>query len=98
MANEVRISDVRSDVCSSELKMLDKGVRNIGWIVDTHDLVFTSSTQWLDSPPKFKGAKIRGLNKLFDSGLSAMGAVAVSMPGSEVYQALQTGVTRQRAV
>ncbi|AEC20727.1 C4-dicarboxylate-binding periplasmic protein, putative [Pusillimonas sp. T7-7] len=73
-------------------KMLDKGVRNIGWIVDTNDLVFTSSTQLLDSPPKFKGVKIRGLNKLFDSGLSAMGAVAVSMPGSEVYQALQTGV------
>src|SRR3546814_8742043 len=32
------------------------------------------------------------LNKLFDSGLSAMGAIPVSMPGSEVYQALQTRV------
>src|SRR5690606_9274480 len=73
-------------------KMLDKGVRNIGWIVDTNDLIFTSSTQLLDAPEKFKGVKIRGLNKLFDAGLSAMGAVGVSMPGSEVYQALQTGV------
>ncbi|NYT59045.1 TRAP transporter substrate-binding protein DctP [Alcaligenaceae bacterium] len=73
-------------------KFLDKGVRNIAWIVDTNDLVFTSSTQLLDSPEKFKGVKIRGLNKLFDAGLSAMGAVPVSMPGSEVYQALQTRV------
>src|SRR3546814_3803172 len=73
-------------------KMLDKGVRNIGWIVDTNDLVFTSSTQLLDAPKKFEGVKIRGLNKLFDSGLSAMGAIPVSMPGSEVYQALQTRV------
>src|SRR3546814_7912142 len=46
----------------------------------------------MDAPEKFKGVKIRGLNKLFDTGLSAMGAVPVSMPGSEVYQALQTGV------
>lgn len=73
-------------------KMLKKGVRNIGWIVDTNNLIFTSSTQLLDSPSKFKGIKIRGLNKLFDAGLSAMGAVPVSMPGSEVYQALQTRV------
>lgn len=75
-----------------EQKLLDKGVRNIAWIVDTNDLVFTSSTQVLDTPEKFKGVKIRGLNKLFDAGLSAMGAVPVSMPGSEVYQALQTRV------
>lgn len=73
-------------------KMAEKGIRNIGWIVDTNDLLFTSSTQLLDAPEKFKGVKIRGLNKLFDAGLSAMGAVAVSMPGSEAYQALQTGV------
>ncbi|NYT37178.1 C4-dicarboxylate ABC transporter [Allopusillimonas soli] len=73
-------------------KMLDKGVRNIGWIVDTNDLIFTSSTQLLDDPSKFKDVKIRGLNKLFDAGLIAMGAVPVSMSGSEVYQALQTRV------
>ena len=38
------------------------------------------------------GVKIRGLNKLFDAGLTAMGAAPSAMPGSEVYQALQTGV------
>lgn len=73
-------------------KLLDKGVQNIGWIVDTNDIVFTSSTGLLDAPEKFKGVKMRGLNRLFDSGLEAMGAVSVAMPGSEVYQALQTRV------
>lgn len=73
-------------------KMAKKGVKNIGWIVDTNDLIFTSSNHLLDAPDKFKGVKIRGLNKLFDSGLIAMGAVPVSMPGSEVYQALQTKI------
>ncbi len=73
-------------------KMAEKGVKNIGWIVDTNDLIFTSSNHLLDAPEKFKGVKIRGLNKLFDAGLIAMGAVPVSMPGSEVYQALQTRV------
>ncbi|NYT78433.1 TRAP transporter substrate-binding protein DctP [Alcaligenaceae bacterium] len=72
--------------------MAKKGVKNIGWIVDTNDLIFTSSNHLLDAPEKFKGVKMRGLNKLFDSGLIAMGAVPVSMPGSEVYQALQTKV------
>lgn len=73
-------------------EMLKKGVRNIAWMVDTNDLIFTSSTQLLDEPAKFKGVKMRGLNKLFDAGLLAMGAVTIAMPGSETYQALQTGV------
>lgn len=75
-----------------EQKMLEKGVKNIAWIVDTNDIVFTSSTGLLDSPEKFDGVKMRGLNRLFDAGLEAMGAVSVAMPGSETYQALQTRV------
>lgn len=73
-------------------EMLKKGVRNIAWMVDTNDLIFTSSKELLDEPAKFKGVKMRGINKLFDAGLIAMGAVTVAMPGSETYQALQTGV------
>ena len=43
-------------------------------------------------PADFAGVKIRGLSKLFDEGLRAMNAAPAAMPGSEVYQALQTGV------
>jgi C4-dicarboxylate-binding protein DctP len=73
-------------------KIQEKGVRNIGWLVDANDAVITSSKAPLVAPADYKGVKIRGLNKLFDNGLAAMGASPSAMPGSEVYQALQTGV------
>ena len=44
------------------------------------------------TPADFKGVKVRGLSKLFDAGLAAMGAAPSPMPAPEVYQALQTGV------
>ncbi len=75
-----------------DAKMEARGVRNIAWIVDTNDGIFTSTSKPLVVPADFAGLKIRGLNKLFDAGLSAMGAAPSAMPGSEVYQALQTGV------
>ncbi|MBZ0226747.1 MAG: TRAP transporter substrate-binding protein DctP [Comamonas sp.] len=73
-------------------KMAQRGVRNIAWIVDANDGIFTSAQKPLVTPADFSGLKIRGLNKLWDTGLSAMGAQPSAMPGSEVYQALQTGV------
>ncbi|MBW6495641.1 MAG: TRAP transporter substrate-binding protein DctP [Burkholderiaceae bacterium] len=75
-----------------DAKMEAKGVKNIAWIVDTNDGIFTSAKKPLISPADFPGLKIRGLNKLFDAGLEAMGASPLSLPGSEVYQALQTGI------
>lgn len=75
-----------------DAKMEAKGVKNIAWIVDTNDGIFTSAKGPLVKPADFAGLKIRGLNKLFDEGLSAVGAAPSAMPGSEVYQALQTGV------
>lgn len=75
-----------------DAKMEARGVKNIAWIVDTNDGIFTSAKKPLASPADFSGLKIRGLNKLFDAGLEAMGASPSAMPGSEVYQALQTGV------
>lgn len=75
-----------------DAKMAARGVRNIGWIVDANTGIFTSNRKLLLSPADFAGLKIRGLDKMFDAGLAAMGAHPVAMPGSEVYQALQTGV------
>lgn len=69
-----------------------KGVKNIAWLVDASDGVFTSENRPLVNPEDFAGVKIRGLSKMFDNGLTAMGAKPSAMPGSEVYQALQTGV------
>lgn len=75
-----------------DAKMEAKGVKNIAWIVDSNDGIFTSAKKPLVAPADFAGVKIRGLNKLYDSGLTAMGAAPSAMPGSEVYQSLQTGV------
>jgi C4-dicarboxylate-binding protein DctP len=75
-----------------DAKMEAKGVKNIAWIVDTNDGIFTSAKKPLVAPSDFAGLKIRGLNKLFDAGLRSMGASPSAMPGSEVYQSLQTGV------
>lgn len=75
-----------------DAKMEARGVKNIAWIVDTNDGIFTSANKPLAAPADFAGLKIRGLNKLFDAGLAAMGASPSAMPGTEVYQALQTGV------
>jgi C4-dicarboxylate-binding protein DctP len=75
-----------------DAKMLEKGVKNIAWLVDANDGIFTSAKAPLIKPEDFKGVKIRGLSKLWDEGLVAMDAAPSAMPGSEVYQALQTGV------
>lgn len=75
-----------------DAKMEAKGVHNIAWILDANDGIFTSAKGPLVKPEDFKGVKIRGLNKLFDKGLEALGAAPAAMPGSQVYQALQTGV------
>jgi len=92
-----RVELMKKFVGSDAAKMLDakmeaKGVKNIAWLVDANDGIFTSAKAPLIKPEDFKGVKIRGLNKLFDAGLAAMGASPSPMPGSEVYQALQTGV------
>lgn len=75
-----------------DAKMAEKGVLNIAWLMDANDGIFTSSTKALVAPADFKGVKVRGLSKLFDAGLEAMGAAPSPMPAPEVYQALQTGV------
>ncbi|MCG6930030.1 MAG: TRAP transporter substrate-binding protein DctP [Desulfofustis sp.] len=73
-------------------KLEEKGVKNIAWLFITNTSIFTSNGKPLVKPEDFKGVKIRGLNKLVDSGLRDLGAAPSAMSGSEVYQALQTGV------
>nr|PZN77001.1 MAG: C4-dicarboxylate ABC transporter [Pseudomonadota bacterium] len=75
-----------------EEKLLEKGVRNIAWLFQTNTSVFTSKGRFLVKPEDFKGVKLRGLNAAFDAALAALGATPTSLPGSEVYQALATGV------
>jgi C4-dicarboxylate-binding protein DctP len=75
-----------------EEKLADKGVKNVAWLFQTNTSVFTSKGRALITPDDFKGIKIRGLGGPFDQGLVAMGASPATLPGSEVYQALSTGV------
>ena len=72
--------------------LLKKGVRNVVWLFTTRMSAYTSKGKPLIKPSDFKGMKIRGLNKLVDGGLKALGAAPSAMSGSKVYNALQTGV------
>lgn len=73
-------------------KLEEKGVKNVVWMFQTNMSVFTSNDRFLQAPGDFAGLKMRGLGPAFDEGLSAMGATTVTLPGSEVYQGLATGV------
>lgn len=73
-------------------KLEARGVHSIAWLYITRESIFTSSRKPLVTLDDFKGVKIRGLNSLTDNALSAVGAAPSAMPGSEVYQALQSGV------
>jgi len=75
-----------------DAKIMKKGVKNVVWLFTTRMSAYTSKGHPLISPADFKGVKIRGLNKLVDSGLVALGAAHSAMSGSKVYQALSTGV------
>lgn len=75
-----------------ESRLQEKGVRNIAWMFTTRMIAFTSNGNPLLEPADFEGVKIRGLNPTVDAGLEALGAAPSAMSGSEVYQALSTGV------
>ncbi|MBP2299689.1 TRAP transporter substrate-binding protein DctP [Azospirillum picis] len=75
-----------------EERLLKKGVKNVAWMFQTNTSVFTSKGKALLKPEDFQGLKMRGIGPAFDRGLKAMGATPVAIPGSEVYQALATGV------
>lgn len=75
-----------------EEKLLRKGVRNISWMFTSRMNAVTSNGKPLLAPRDFKGLKIRGLNPTVNAGLEALGAAPSALSGSEVYQALSTGL------
>jgi TRAP-type C4-dicarboxylate transport system substrate-binding protein len=75
-----------------EEKLLEKGVKNVVWMFQTNTSVFTTNGEPLIAPADFEGLKFRGLTPPFDAAFVALGATPAAMPGSEVYQALATGV------
>jgi C4-dicarboxylate-binding protein DctP len=69
-----------------------RGVHAISWLYITRISIFTSGKKPILTLADFQGLKIRGLNTLTDNSLKAVGAAPSTMPGSEVYQGLQSGV------
>lgn len=75
-----------------DTKLEQRGVHSVAWLYITRQTIVTSSKRPIVAVDDFKGVKIRGLNSMTDKGLAAAGAAPSAMPGSEVYQALQSGV------
>ncbi len=75
-----------------DAKLEQRGVHSVAWLYITRQTIVTSSKRPIVAVDDFKGVKIRGLNSMTDKGLAAAGAAPSAMPGSEVYQALQSGV------
>ncbi len=73
-------------------KLEQRGVKSVAWLYITRQTIVTSSKRPIIALDDFKGVKIRGLNSMTDNALTAAGAAPSAMPGSEVYQALQSGV------
>ncbi|MCB1342387.1 MAG: TRAP transporter substrate-binding protein DctP [Pseudooceanicola sp.] len=69
-----------------------KGVQNLAWLYMGNVTTILSKDKPIISPEDLKGVRIRGLDQVFDAGIHEVGGEAVIMPGSEVYQALQTGI------
>ena len=91
------LDKIRRFPASDARKLLDeklqqRGVKSVAWFYITRQSIFTSGKKELKSLQDFQGVKIRGLNPMVDNALKAAGAAPSAMPGSEVYQALQSGV------
>lgn len=75
-----------------DAKLEQRGVHSLAWLYITRQTIITSNKHPIVNVGDFKGVKIRGLNSMTDAGLAAAGAAPSAMAGSEVYQALQSGV------
>lgn len=68
-----------------------KGVHLLG-VVSAGTVVISNSKRPLKWPKDFKGLKLRSFGRMGKDTLQALGAVAVVIPSSEAYSALQQGV------
>jgi len=75
-----------------DAKLEAKGVHNLAWFFTTRVSIFSSQKKPIITTADFQGLKIRGLNKLVDNALTAVGAAPSALPGDEVYNGLQTGL------
>ena len=73
-----------------EKLMEDHGVKNLVWA--WFDGGIGSKVRSIDLPGDVKGTKLRAAGKKFEYMLGQAGASITSMPSSEVYHALSTGV------
>jgi len=73
-----------------EQMMLDNGVRNLVWA--WFDGGVGSKVRQIKLPADVKGTKLRAAGKKFEFMLREAGASITSMPSSETYHALSTGV------
>jgi C4-dicarboxylate-binding protein DctP len=69
-----------------------RGVKTLAWLFTTRMSIFTSGKKPLVTLEDLKGVKIRGINALINTGLSAAGAAPANTPAPEVTQALGSGV------
>lgn len=91
------LAKIKKFPTSDARKFLDgllakRGVHSVSWLYITRISIFTSGKKPIKTLADFEGLKIRGLNPLTDNALKAVGAAPSAMPGSEVYQGLQSGV------
>ncbi len=75
-----------------DAKINQRGVTNVAWFYLTRQSIYTNNKAPLIKSSDLKGLKVRGLNKLADQALVAVGAAPSALPGPEIYQALQSGV------
>ncbi|WP_338662181.1 TRAP transporter substrate-binding protein DctP [Pararoseomonas sp. SCSIO 73927] len=69
-----------------------RAVRSVAWLFTTNRAIFTSQRRPLVALEDFRGMKIRGINSLIDTALTAAGAAPAATPAPEVVGALQSGV------
>ncbi len=69
-----------------------KGLKVLVWFLMARMAAITTTESPLASPVDFVGRKIRSVNLMLNSALSAVGATPIALVGGDVYMALQTGM------